>query len=139
MKRCLLDTGALVAFFDHGDATHAAVVQWMAGFTGEFLTTGAVITEAFHLVADDTRAVQALAEFLQQPGIRIPDCFEPGALERASELMRKYRDVPMDFADATLVWLAEESGTESILTLDERGFRTFRHNRNRTFRLVLRD
>lgn len=45
----------------------------------------------------------------------------------------------MDFADATLVLLAERLGTRGILTLDERGFRTFRFAGKKHFRLVLQD
>ena len=52
-------------------------------------------------------------------------------------LMKKYADTPMDFADATLVLLAEETGQSEILTLDERGFRTYRYRGTRRFRLVL--
>lgn len=51
--------------------------------------------------------------------------------------MKQYRDTPMDFADATLVLLAEELGLLDILTLDRRGFSTYRIGRGRAFRLVL--
>jgi predicted nucleic acid-binding protein len=43
----------------------------------------------------------------------------------------------MDFADATLVWIAESSGTDKIITLDRRGFSSFRFGKNRRFELVL--
>jgi uncharacterized protein len=51
--------------------------------------------------------------------------------------MNKYADVPMDFPDATLVWIAESSGTDRILTLDRRGFSSFRFGNNRRFKLLL--
>ena len=51
--------------------------------------------------------------------------------------MSKYADVPMDFPDATLVWIAELSGTDRILTLDRRGFTSFRYQKNRRFKLLL--
>ena len=51
--------------------------------------------------------------------------------------MKKYADTPMDFADATLVLLADETGCDHIVTLDERGFRTFRFRSTRRFQLVL--
>jgi uncharacterized protein len=56
-------------------------------------------------------------------------------LTRASALMEKYRDIPMDFADATLVSLAEETDTGEILTLDRRGFGTYRMHGNKAFTL----
>jgi hypothetical protein len=42
----------------------------------------------------------------------------------------------MDFADATLVLLADELGAGDILTLDQRGFRTYRFRGSRRFNLV---
>ena len=51
--------------------------------------------------------------------------------------MEKYADTPMDFADATLVLLAEALGQSEILTLDRRGFSVFRTRRGRPFRRVL--
>ena len=139
MKRCLLDTGAVIASFDAADAEHGRVVRWLESFRGEFITTGAVITEAFYYLGPEVDAVNALVEFLLQSGLRRLDCFTPEAMHRAATLMRKYVDTPMDFTDASLVWAAEETQTGEILTLDQRGFRTFRYARNRSFRLSLQD
>ena len=51
--------------------------------------------------------------------------------------MTKYADTPMDFPDATLVWIAEQTGTDSVLTLDRRGFSSFRFGKSRRFKLLL--
>jgi predicted nucleic acid-binding protein len=51
--------------------------------------------------------------------------------------MNKYADIPMDFPDATLVWMAEQTGTDKVLTLDRRGFSTFRFGKNHRFKLLL--
>jgi hypothetical protein len=58
------------------------------------------------------------------------------SLKRVSILMEKYRNVPMDYADATLVALGEELGTDLVFTLDRRGFSAYRLHQRRTFRLV---
>ena len=50
--------------------------------------------------------------------------------------MEKYHDLPMDFADATLVALAEESEADHVFTLDRKGFSTYRLRGKKTFRLV---
>ena len=42
----------------------------------------------------------------------------------------------MDFADAALVWLAEQTGNRSILTVDEADFRRFRLKGGARFELV---
>jgi predicted nucleic acid-binding protein len=67
------------------------------------------------------------------------DSFQPAGLRAAAALMHRYADTPMDFADATLVVLAGDLGVHRVLTLDERGFRTYRHGRNQPFRLILQD
>jgi hypothetical protein len=55
----------------------------------------------------------------------------------AAGLMERYADTPMDFADATLVLLAEALGVFDVLALDRRGFSTYRTAGGRPFRLVL--
>jgi hypothetical protein len=70
-------------------------------------------------------------------GIKVRDLAQPDYLGRVVELMEKYSDVPMDYADATLVLLAEQLNVSEIITLDRRGFSVFRFFRDRPFRLVL--
>ncbi|MEI9950223.1 MAG: hypothetical protein WDO74_14910 [Pseudomonadota bacterium] len=41
----------------------------------------------------------------------------------------------MDYADATLVALAEELETPNVFTLDLRGFRTYRWKTRRAFKI----
>jgi predicted nucleic acid-binding protein len=41
-------------------------------------------------------------------------------------LMSRYADRPMDLADASLVWLAQQTGTYDILTIDQRDFAAYR-------------
>jgi predicted nucleic acid-binding protein len=55
----------------------------------------------------------------------------------AVRLVDKYGDTPIDFPDATLVWLAEASGIQPVLTLDQHGFPTYRFSKSRRFKLVL--
>ncbi len=59
-----------------------------------------------------------------------------GNAARVLKLMRKYADVPMDFADACLVDLAMQLQTSRILTLDA-DFRLYRWGRNRPFEMLL--
>jgi predicted nucleic acid-binding protein len=61
----------------------------------------------------------------------------PPQILAAATLMRKYADTPMDLADATLVALSEALDVFDILTLDRRGFTTYRTSAGRRFRLVL--
>jgi uncharacterized protein len=79
----------------------------------------------------------SLASFIEASATEVRDAFSPEALAAAARLMTKYADIPMDFPDATLVWMAELSGTDKILTLDRRGFSSYRFGRNRRFKLLL--
>ena len=137
MKTWLLDTGALVAFLDAGDAAHDRVVEVFGSLRGAFLTTGAVVTEAFYLLRYAPTGGERLVDFLDETGVVVMDVFGRDHLRRVIRLMDKYVDAPMDFADASLVLAAEETGHDEILTLDERGFRAFRFRGTRRFRLVV--
>lgn len=137
MNRWLLDTGPVVAALRRDDPAHEACADAFRRFGGVMITTGAVVTEAMHFVADLPRGPEALVGMLDDAEIEIRDCFREGRLNAVATLMQKYADIPMDFADATLVFTAEESGIGEVLTLDRRGFRAYRFRGSRKFRLVL--
>ncbi len=138
MNIVLLDTGPLVALLDRSEPDHDRVQSCMARLHGSRLvTTGAVITEAFYFLSDVRDGPSSLASFLADSATEVRDAFSAEALAAAVQLMAKYADVPMDFPDATLVWIAESSGTDQILTLDRCGFTSFRYQKNRRFKLLL--
>lgn len=138
MTSCLLDTGPLVALLDGSEPDHDRVQSCIARLRGSRLaTTGAVITEAFYFLSDVRDGPANLAAFLDASATDVRDAFSAEGLASAVALMNKYADVPMDFPDATLVWIAESSGTDKILTLDRRGFSSFRFGNNRRFKLLL--
>jgi predicted nucleic acid-binding protein len=133
----LVDTGPLVAYLDAGDSAHADVADRVDEFTGRLATTGAVITETMHFVAATNEGPQVLADLVHATAMEVYDLCQPPELFEAARLMHQYRDTPMDFADATLVLLAEALSVSEILTLDRRGFATYRTRRRRHFRLIL--
>lgn len=137
MKNCLLDTGPLVALLARSDPAHIAVRDYMTGLHARLVTTGAVITEAFHFLGETKDGPARIASFLELSSTEICNVFNSEALKAAADLMAKYADTPMDFPDATLVWIAEKMGIDQILTLDRRGFSTYRFARTRRFKLLL--
>jgi predicted nucleic acid-binding protein len=138
MIGCLLDTGPLVTLLDRSEPDHDRVRHLMSRLQGQrLLTTGAVVTEAFYFLSEVRNGPASLASFLEASATEVRDAFTPAALNAAVRLMDKYADTPMDFPDATLVWLAEQSGIDRVLTLDRRGFLTYRFGRSRRFKLVL--
>jgi predicted nucleic acid-binding protein len=137
LRAWILDTGPLVAYLDASEKQHARVAARLDAFTGQLLTTTAVITEAMHLLATDHRGPALLAEFVAQSGLQIFDFCEAAALADAARRMEKYANIPMDFADATLILLAERLAVLEILTLDYRGFTVFRTSKGKSFSMVL--
>lgn len=131
----LLDTGPIVALLHGKDVHHRRCRSFLEGFKGEFVTTEPVLTEAMALLSQVRAGPRAVLDFFLKRGAAlIPQ--SPQSLERARELVEKYADIPMDFADATLVVLAEELGTGEIFTLDHRGFGVYRWGRSRNFRIL---
>lgn len=137
MKTWLLDTGPLVAYLDANDSAHDEVSSCLDSFSGALATTGAILTETMYFVSPAPCGPKALAAFAAASGMRIYDLSQPPELEAAAELMERYADTPMDYADATLVLLAEALGVRDILTLDRRGFSTYRTRHRQSFNLVL--
>ena len=50
--------------------------------------------------------------------------------------MKKYADLPMDFADATIVCLAEETGIQNVVTFDRKDFTIYRLPKKQSFIIV---
>ena len=95
-------------------------------------TTEPVLTETMYLLGPSFKAQRACIDFILKNGATlVPQ--SSTSLARASALMEKYHDVPMDFADATLVVLAEETGINEVFTLDLRGFLTYRIHGKKSF------
>lgn len=126
MRSIVVDTGPLIAWFDPDDKHHRRADDWLkehgAGF--KRYTTLAVVTEALHLI-DSADAAAAMLEWIAAGGLVIV-AVESADLRSIATRMRRYRDTPMDFADASLLWLADKIGTRSVLTIDERGFSMIR-------------
>ena len=137
MNIWLVDTGPLVAYLDSSEAEHDQVGEIIDGFTGLLATTAAVVTEAMHFVRRARHGAVAVSEFVSRSGMQVHGICEPVDIQAASELMQRYADTPMDFADATLVLLAERLAVPDILTLDRRGFNTYRLPDGTPFNLVL--
>ena len=133
--RALLDTGPLVAILHRDDRHHRRCVEAFESFRGHLLSTEAVLTEAMHLLARIPGGQQDCLEFFIRGGAVLVPATR-ASLRRCQSLMAQYQDVPMDFADATLVALAEETSIRDILTLDRRGFEVYRIGKSGTFRLL---
>ena len=137
MSSCLIDTGPLVAYLDANDRAHPRVARHLDAFEGRLVTTSAVITESMHFVSQVSTGPRMLCELVSAGDFEIFDLSRPPELNEAVSLMEKYADTPMDFADATLVLLAEGLEVDQIFTLDRRGFSAYRTRPGRSFKLLL--
>ena len=115
----LTDAGPLVALIDADEPDHARCVAALDWVTLPLVTTWPAFTEAMYLVAraGGWPAQNALWRLVFQADLVVVD-LSARSVARTSELMRKYSDLPMDLADATLVALAEERRLHHVFTLD---------------------
>jgi hypothetical protein len=137
MKIRLIDTGPFVAYLNRRDPAHQSISTVIDGFKGQLATTSTVVGEVMYFVSEFASGPKAFVKLLLASRIQIADFTQPRQLAVAVELMAKYSGIPMDFADATLVLLAEELGISEIVTLDRRGFSTYRTSTGRAFRLFV--
>jgi len=133
--KALLDTGPWIALIDRSEAAHDTCVKWYASFSGELFSTEAVLTEVLYLLNFSLKAQQAALDFVIRGFVTLVPS-DIHSLLFARSQMEKYADLPMDFADATLVCLAEESGILNIATLDHKDFSIYRTTNNQAFRIL---
>ncbi len=93
-----------------------------------------MLTEVLYLLNFSLNAQQAAMNYVIR-GIVTLVPTDIQALESARVLMGKYADLPMDFADATLVTLASESRIVNIVTLDQRDFSVYRTLHKKSFQI----
>ncbi len=133
--KALLDTGPWIALIDKSEAAHVTCVKWFASFSGKLFSTEAVLTEVLYLLNFSLKAQQAALDFVIRGVVTlVPSNIH--SLHSVRSLMEKYADLPMDFADATLVCLAQESGILNIVTLDHKDFSIYRTTGNQVFRIL---
>lgn len=132
MPDMLLDTGPLVAFLDRSERNHQRCLDFMRNFKGRLYTTEAVLTEVIYLLGPSFANQKPALDFIILGGAELVP-LSPALLKRSATLMAKYADSQMDFADATLVALAEERGVTDIVTLDRKDFSVYRSGSRKGF------
>ena len=111
----LIDTGAILALLDRTDRWHDSCVNAFRRLRLPLLTSEAVLTELFHLVGDGRREMEAAWKFVRSGALDL-GTIGNAELPHVHALMSRYWDRPMDFADATLVYLAKRESLSEILT-----------------------
>lgn len=135
MKPVLLDTGVIVALLDRDERHHKRCVGAVGELDAPLVTCEAVIAEACYLLRGVSGAPDAILRNVAEGIFQIPFRLSEQA-DAVGRLLRKYRDVPMDLADACLVDLADRVDTPRILTLDE-DFSIYRWRSRRAFESLI--
>ena len=133
----LVDTGAIVAVLDADGRWHRACLEALASVQMPLLTTEAVLTEFFHLIAARSLNMNNAWNFIRSGAITVRSMGDSD-LPELHALMAKYKDRPMDFADATLVHLAARESLSLILTVDHDDFETYRIGGRKKFSILPR-
>jgi len=131
----LVDAGPLVALLDRADAEHEACIEALRRIREPLVTVWPAFTEAMYLLGRSWLAQKALWSRIETGALSLAPLDELDA-PRMRELMEKYRDLPMDLADAALVRVAERESLTEIFTLDRRHFSVYRPGRKRRFGIV---
>jgi predicted nucleic acid-binding protein len=131
----LVDAGPLVAILDRADPKHEACVTTLKTLRTTLVTVWPAFTEAMYLLGGSWLAQKALWSRLETEALALAPLDERDA-PRMRALMDKYRDLPMDLADAALVRVAERDALTTIFTLDRRHFSIYRPGRRRRFSIL---
>jgi uncharacterized protein len=130
----IADTGFFLALANRNDIHHIDAINAYEALAEPLVTTWPVMTETSHLMLSrlGQQSHQAFLESWKSGAFHVWVISEDAA-GRICALADKYRDLPMDLADASLVILAEHLGHGRILSTDQRDFKTYRWKNHRPF------
>jgi uncharacterized protein len=128
----LVDTGFLISLFRPGRLSGAAA-RYIREHRHPLLTASPVVVETCFGLSNTQKC--ELLSWLGRGGMSVAD-LPAAAYPLVEHVLRKYADQELDLADAALVWLANESGARSILTVDRTDFSVLRLTGGRPLELI---
>jgi predicted nucleic acid-binding protein len=134
VESIVVDAGPLIALFRKRDRHHSRVKRFLSTSRARLVSTLPVITEVCHFLNTDGKI--ALLTWVGRGGLSLQP-IATDDLNDITALIERYADQEMDFADATLVWLAELINTLDVMTIDRKDFRVYRSRSGEAFNLVL--
>lgn len=117
MRSILIDAGPIIALFDRGDRYHQKAVTFLKSTSCQLVSTWPAVTEASHMLDFDSTAQLSLLEWIRRGGLEMY-VISAKDVQRIIELTKKYRDTPIDLADASLIVAAETTGIREIASID---------------------
>jgi hypothetical protein len=124
-----------VALLDRSDPYHLSCQETFSSLDDSMVTVWPVVTEAIYMLRAYWQAQDALWEMIQSGAVQILS-LGIDDIPRMRALMRKYRDLPMDLADAGLVRVAERERLRGIFTLERRDFQVYRPSKIGRFTIL---
>ena len=115
--KSLIDSGPIIALFNADDQYFSISRDSLKNYRGNLITTWPVITEAIYMLSFSIAAQSALLEWIERGGISVENLI-PEDLKYIKSRMKKYSDLPMDLADASLMCLAERLSVTAIFSID---------------------
>lgn len=133
----VVDTGPIVALINDRDNQHASCTELLAYHPGPLLVPAPVFAEVC-LLLERRRGTRAELAFLRdvRRGIFTLVDLTEADLERVSELVQTYADLPLGTIDASVVAVAERLRVQSVATLDRRHFTVVRPRHVGAFTLL---
>ncbi len=131
----IIDTGPFVALFDKSDHYHNICKATLKKIGEPIIATWPVLTEVMYLLNFSSKAQRLCFEFIESGAVDVHS-ENSKQLRRIHQLMKQYADLPIDFADASLVALAEEKRVTTIFTLDHKDFRVYVPKHSKAFYLI---
>jgi uncharacterized protein len=130
----LLSTSGLVSLLDRRRRLHVMCALSFEAWRGRVVSTEAVLTEATRLLGPAGGRSICIEFFLGGGAVLVPSSV--ASLRRARALVLQHAGLPMDYADATLVALAEDLDTNCVLATDKRAFGAYRLYGRKRFRIL---
>ncbi len=113
----LIDAGPLVAYYNRGDKWHSAAQKFFEIFKGKLVTSEPVVTEVMWHLSTDWRVQNAFLGDLQRELYTVAS-LSPLDFKYIADLNEKYKDLPGDFADLSVVALSERFQILDVVSLD---------------------
>jgi len=117
MQKTLIDSGPLIALFDKSDSYHLKVLEFVKNFQGEFISSWSVITEVSHMLDFNLKVQIDFLKWCELGGVKIYEISQE-ELSSIRVMMQKYSDLPIDLADATLMYIANKENIKNIVSID---------------------
>ncbi len=128
MKRCLIDAGPLISLFDRDDKFHVSIKDFLKRYEGRLYTTWPVITEVLHMLDFSVNTQMDFLRWIKRGALVVKQITKED-ISRIIDLSEKYSNVPMDFADASLIIISELENIKEIISIDS-DFYIYKNIRN---------